>query len=169
MIAFGLWTNFITCTRNNSDESDFLGLCQEFSCFLIFIFLFSYFIALFIYLFYHNFFFFFCNRHFWFYEEDKKTTLKFTNQFTFYHYMLIFVQNNDFSLLYIFWPSRLGLPNTPTAFVQRGKNPPQKRCPGYDTKQSDDEVPVMQEIWGIRYTPSLPSLPRPLTRSGNTW
>ena len=29
-------------------------------------------------------------------------------------------------------------------------------CPGYDTKQSDGEVPVM------RSTPSLPSLPGPL-------
>ena len=29
-------------------------------------------------------------------------------------------------------------------------------CPGYDTKQSDGEVPVMLEFWS---TPSLPSLP----------
>ena len=35
-------------------------------------------------------------------------------------------------------------------------------CPGYNTKQSDGEVPVMLELWGIRTTPLLPSLPGPL-------
>ena len=35
-------------------------------------------------------------------------------------------------------------------------------CPGYDTKQSDGEVPVMLELWGIQSTPSLPLLPGPL-------
>ena len=35
-------------------------------------------------------------------------------------------------------------------------------CSGYDTKQSDVEVPVMLELWGMRSTPSLPSLPGPL-------
>ena len=35
-------------------------------------------------------------------------------------------------------------------------------CPGYDTKQSDGEVPVVLELWGMRITPSLPSLPGPL-------
>ena len=29
----------------------------------------------------------------------------------------------------------------------------------YDTKQSDSEVPVMLELWGMRRTPSLPLLP----------
>ena len=41
-------------------------------------------------------------------------------------------------------------------------DPPLYPCPGYDTKQSDDEVPVMlgfSEMWS---TPSLPSLPGPL-------
>ena len=33
---------------------------------------------------------------------------------------------------------------------------------GYDTKQFDGEVPVMLELWGIRSTPLLPSLPGPL-------
>ncbi len=32
----------------------------------------------------------------------------------------------------------------------------------YDLKQSDGEVPVMLELWGIRSTPLLPSLPGPL-------
>ena len=34
-------------------------------------------------------------------------------------------------------------------------------CPGYDTKQSDGEVPVMQDFWGIQSTHSLLSLPGP--------
>ena len=42
--------------------------------------------------------------------------------------------------------------------------PPKKKneCPVYDTKQSDGEVPVMPELWGMRSTPSLPSLLGPL-------
>ncbi len=39
---------------------------------------------------------------------------------------------------------------------------PTNECPAYGTKQSDGEVPVMLELWGIRDTPSLPSLPGPL-------
>ena len=35
-------------------------------------------------------------------------------------------------------------------------------CPGYDIKQSDGEVQVMEELCGMRSTPSLPSLPGPL-------
>ena len=31
--------------------------------------------------------------------------------------------------------------------------------PGYDTKQSDGEAPVMLELWGIRSTPLLPLFP----------
>ena len=38
----------------------------------------------------------------------------------------------------------------------------QNECPKYDTKQSDGEVPVMLELWGMQSTPSLPSLPGPL-------
>ena len=34
--------------------------------------------------------------------------------------------------------------------------------PGYDTKQSDGEVPVMLDLWGMWSTSSLPSLPVPL-------
>ena len=33
---------------------------------------------------------------------------------------------------------------------------------GYDTKQSDDEVPVMLKLLGMRSTASLPPLPGPL-------
>ena len=35
-------------------------------------------------------------------------------------------------------------------------------CPRYDTKQSDSEAPVMLELWRIRSTSLLPSLPGPL-------
>ena len=43
-------------------------------------------------------------------------------------------------------------------FSAVGKTHPNK-WPGYDTKQSDGEVPVMLELWGMQSTPSLPSLP----------
>ena len=36
------------------------------------------------------------------------------------------------------------------------------KCPVYDPKPSDSEVPVMLGLWGIRSTPSLPLLPGPL-------
>ena len=39
------------------------------------------------------------------------------------------------------------------------KTLPRNECPEIDTKQSDGEIPVMQEIWGMRNTPSLSSLP----------
>ena len=47
--------------------------------------------------------------------------------------------------------------------------PTPNECPGYDTKQSDGEVPVRLELWGMQSTPSLPLLPGPLwLRSGST-
>ena len=36
---------------------------------------------------------------------------------------------------------------------------PLNECPGYDTKQSDGEVLAVLELWGMRSTPLLPSLP----------
>ena len=44
----------------------------------------------------------------------------------------------------------------------RGVNPPPHECPGYDTKQSDGEVPAILEPWLMRSTTSLPLLPGPL-------
>ena len=41
----------------------------------------------------------------------------------------------------------------------RGVRPPPNECPGYDTKQSDGQVPAVLELWRMRSTPSLPSLP----------
>ena len=37
-------------------------------------------------------------------------------------------------------------------FSAEGKTHPNK-CPGYDTKQSDGEVPVRLELWGIAIPP----------------
>ena len=39
------------------------------------------------------------------------------------------------------------------------KTPPPNEFPGYDTKQSDSEVPVLLELCRMRSTPSLPLLP----------
>ena len=36
------------------------------------------------------------------------------------------------------------------------------KCPAYDTKQSDGEVQLILELWGMRSSPSSPSLPGPL-------
>ena len=44
--------------------------------------------------------------------------------------------------------------------MQMGKAP--NECPGYDTKKTDGEAPVMLELWRIRNTPLLPLLPGPL-------
>ena len=43
----------------------------------------------------------------------------------------------------------------------RGVRPPWVSW--YDTKQSDDEVPAMLELWGMKSIPLLPSLPCPLS------
>ena len=37
-----------------------------------------------------------------------------------------------------------------------GHDSPHQRVSWYDTKQSDGEVPVMLELWGMRITLSLP-------------
>ena len=37
-----------------------------------------------------------------------------------------------------------------------------KRVSWYDTKQSDGEASFILELWGMRSTPSSPSLPGPL-------
>ena len=53
-------------------------------------------------------------------------------------------------------PGRRSIYNTPTVPLQKGKT---NGYPGYDTKQSDGEVPVMLELCGMQSTSSLPSLP----------
>ena len=59
-------------------------------------------------------------------------------------------------------PSQLGLKNILTASQLRGKIPSPNECSGYDTKQSDGDILVMLELWGMWSTLSLPSLPGPL-------
>ena len=50
----------------------------------------------------------------------------------------------------------------------RGVRHPPNKCHAYDIKQSDNEAPVMQELWGIQSTLSLPLLPGPFRpRSGS--
>ena len=47
-------------------------------------------------------------------------------------------------------------------FLCRGVRLPPNEYPGYDTKQTDGEISVMLELWGMWSTPSLPLLPDPL-------
>ena len=49
-----------------------------------------------------------------------------------------------------------------TSAERKDPPPPANECFGYETKQSDGEVPVMLELWGMQSTPSLPSFPGPL-------
>ena len=58
------------------------------------------------------------------------------------------------------WGSIPGLPSQQGAVEYTDCT--SNKCPGYDTKQSDGEVPAMLELWGMQSTPSLPSLPGPL-------
>ena len=44
----------------------------------------------------------------------------------------------------------------------RGIRSPHNEFPWYDTKQSDGEVPVILELWGMWSIPLLPLLPGPL-------
>ena len=47
-----------------------------------------------------------------------------------------------------------------TDFISaEGQDPSHNECQGYDIKQSDGEAPIMVELWGMRITPSLQSLP----------
>ena len=46
-----------------------------------------------------------------------------------------------------------------TALLQNGKPPPDNENPRYDIKQSDGEVAVILEIWGMRSISSLTLLP----------
>ena len=74
-----------------------------------------------------------------------------------YLHVLYTKLNNSYGRL----PSPLGLWKTPTASLQRGKTMPQM-YPGYGTKQSDGDVSVMLELWGMQSTPASSSLQGPL-------
>ena len=59
------------------------------------------------------------------------------------------------------WPCQLGILNTQTASLQRGKTPPVSVL-DMTLSKSDSEVPIMLELWGMWSTPSLPLFPGPL-------
>ena len=64
-----------------------------------------------------------------------------------------------------FWTNTIeSIAQSATASLQRGKTLPNEH-PGYDTKQSDGEVPIILEVWGMWSTPLLPSVPRSLWSS----
>ena len=68
------------------------------------------------------------------------------------------------------WYCRLGLLNTPTASLQKGKTPSHDECPVYDTKQSDSEATVMLLLCGMQSTPNTAIVPRStLAQSDSTW
>ena len=49
------------------------------------------------------------------------------------------------------------------AVEYRGVRPTTNKCPSYDTKQSNGEAPAKLELWGMRSTPLLSSLPGSLS------
>ena len=54
----------------------------------------------------------------------------------------------------IAWGCRIHQPN-----LSWGVRPTHNECTGYDTKRYFVEVPVMLELWRMRTSSSLPSLP----------
>ena len=68
------------------------------------------------------------------------------------------ILDSDFSFVYS--TNTLSKNMNPTIYLP--VSPPPNECPGYDTKQSDGEVPVMLRPSGIWSTPSFPLLPGPL-------
>ena len=88
------------------------------------------------------------------------TTLLFFSFFNCYfysiainNYQLNFINNDKMIYQFCILPSLL---------LCRGVRPSSNKCPGYDTKQSDGEVPAVLELWGMWSTPLLASLPGPL-------
>ena len=58
------------------------------------------------------------------------------------------ISHNKFHVSYMLEPSWLGLENMLTASQQRSKRPHANECSGYETKQSNSEVPVLK-LWGM--------------------
>ena len=69
----------------------------------------------------------------------------------------LFIQYKKHSIRLAGWDCRIH-----RLHHSRSVRPSHNEGPGYDTKQSDCEVPIMLELWGIRSTPSLPSPQGPL-------
>ena len=74
---------------------------------------------------------------------------------------ITFLNNSCYILMKKFALSAAALKYS-DGFSEGGLDPSPNKCPGYNSKQYDGEVPVMLEIWGIRSTPKLSSLPGPL-------
>ena len=52
----------------------------------------------------------------------------------------------------------------------RPHHPSTKKCPGYNTKQSDGEVPMMLGLWAMQSTPFIATASRTtLAQNGRTW
>ena len=60
------------------------------------------------------------------------------------------------------FPQSAGAVEYTDCFSAEGGKTSHNECPGYDTKQSDGEFPVMLELLGMWSTPLLPSLSGPL-------
>ena len=80
----------------------------------------------------------------------------------------VITPRSSLTLKYWLWSSssgllsQLGLCDTLTVPLLRGKIPLPNKCCRYDTKQSDGEIPVMLELWRMQSTLSLRSLSGPL-------
>ena len=72
-------------------------------------------------------------------------------------YIYIYIYNSCFT-----FAQSAGTVEYTDCFSGEGYDPSPNECPGYDTKQSDGEVPAMLELWGMQSTPLLPSLLGPL-------
>ena len=86
------------------------------------------------------------------------TTISITNTFMFYIFFSSPARSKYLSIFSLSFIFSLWFAQSAGAVVR----PPTNKCPGYDTKQSDGEVPVMLEIWGMQSTSSLLSLSGPL-------
>ena len=75
---------------------------------------------------------------------------------------LNYLKLNCLTFKYVYCPVSWGCRIDWLHLCRGVRPPPPNECLGYDTKQSDGEVPAVLELWGMRSTPSLPSLPDPL-------
>ena len=93
-------------------------------------------------------------------------------EFPFFHLPVYFFQNSSVSYklalpiyIYIYIVQSTGAVEYTDCISAEGQDPTNE-CPGYDTKQMDmilnGEAVVMLELWEMRSTLSLPSLPDPL-------
>ena len=88
--------------------------------------------------------------------------------FTSWHPFLVLFNNLSFEpQTFVIFPIFVSCPVSWGCRIYRllfcwGVRSPTNECPGYDTKQSDGEVPELLELWGMGRAPALPSLPGPL-------